>query len=175
MVARILVFVAFSVANAAHSWRWLANPRVHGFYRFFAFESLCALVIIQSTHWFTDPFALQQLLSWFLLAGSLLLAIHGFWLLHVLGRPTGGFEHTTILVNTGAYQYIRHPLYCSLLLGAIGATLKDLSVTAIVLNVVTIALIVLTALVEERENLERFGEAYVSYRARTWMFVPWFF
>ena len=175
MAIQVLVFVAFSAANAAYSWRWLANPRVHGFHRFFAFESLCALVVIQSTNWFTAPFSTHQVVSWLLLAGSLALAIHGFWILRIVGKPSGGIEQTTILVSKGAYRYIRHPLYCSLLLGALGATLKYFSITAIALALIAMTFVVLTALTEEHENLARFGAAYAAYRDRTWMFVPWIF
>src|SRR3989337_275306 len=48
------------------------------------------------------------------------IAAHGFYLLMVIGKPEGHFENTTAIVMLGAYKYIRHPLYASLILFAWG-------------------------------------------------------
>jgi protein-S-isoprenylcysteine O-methyltransferase Ste14 len=106
------------------------------------------------------------------LAGSLLLAVHGFRLLRIAGSPKNDFEDTTVLVTTGAYRYIRHPLYCSLLLGGTGAFLKDPSVLGLLLSVILAGFVFLTGKVEEAENLGRFGEQYRAYMKTTKMFIP---
>ena len=75
---------------------------------------------------------MRQLASWALPLTSLLLAAHGFYLLRRVGKPDRsiedatrlGIEKTTRLVRSGAYRYIRHPLYASLLALAWGAFLK---------------------------------------------------
>jgi hypothetical protein len=41
---RVALFVAVSAAIVRLSWRSLSDPRSHGFYRFFAFEHLSALI-----------------------------------------------------------------------------------------------------------------------------------
>ncbi len=115
-----------------------------------------------------------------LLTVSLFLAIHGFRLLSLLGRPatpardspTYRIENTTTLVTVGAYRYIRHPLYASVLFGAWGAALKAPSPLSIVLGLVATAFLVATAKAEEAENLARFGDAYREYMARTRRFIP---
>ncbi len=65
---------------------------------------------------FRDPFSALQIVSWLLLRPSLILAVHGFHLLRVMGRPEGEIEDTATLLMFGAYKYIRHPLYAFLLL-----------------------------------------------------------
>ena len=100
------------------------RPRSHGFYRFFAFELLLILLLSNIEYWIEDPYSPYQLISWVFLSASLIMAIHGFYLLRVIGKPQAavpgssdfGFENTANLVTIGAYNYIRHPLYTSLLL-----------------------------------------------------------
>lgn len=172
---RTSIFLIFSAANLVYSWPWLRTVRSYGFYRFLAFESLCGLLLVQMPIWFVDPLSAHQLLSWICLAGSLALAMHGFVLLHSTGKPDRGIEPTTLLVTTGAYRYIRHPLYCSLLLLSGGAFMKSFSVISFLLALASTGFVVLTAFAEEQENLARFGSAYASYRTKTKMFVPWVF
>ncbi len=167
------VFVTVSAGIVAASWPSLRDRRSHGFPRFFAFEAIAALVAINLGAWFRDPFSIRQILSWALLLASLLLAIHGFALLRTIGRPSGGLETTTALVTAGAYRYIRHPLYASLLLLAWGAYVKDPSLAAIVLALAASGFLFATARIEEAENVQRFGAAYASYMRRSRMFVPW--
>jgi protein-S-isoprenylcysteine O-methyltransferase Ste14 len=124
-------------------------------------------------HWFGDPFSARQLVSWSLLVLSGLLALHGFWLLGKSGKAIGEFEQTTVLVTGGAYRYIRHPLYASLLYLGLGASLKHISLLTSGLAMAAFICLYITARVEEGENIERFGEAYQMYMQGTKMFVPY--
>ena len=103
------------------------------------------------------------------------LAVHGFRLLRATGRPKGGIEDTSVLVRRGAYKYIRHPLYCSLLLFALGTFLKDYSFISTLLAAVVSAFLAATARVEEIENLQKFGNDYVTYMKETKIFIPFLF
>ena len=96
-------------------------------------------------------------------------------MLRRIGRPEGGIERTTTLVTTGVYRYIRHPLYASLLYGALGVFLKHPSITAGALTLVTGIFTFLTAWVEEREMLSKFGADYATYMKRTTRFLPFVF
>jgi protein-S-isoprenylcysteine O-methyltransferase Ste14 len=162
------------------SWRALRHPGSHGFHRFFAAESMLALIIVNAAAWFDNPLAARQLCSWFLLFGSLFLAIHGFVLLHRLGKPRGAvqgsadfsFERTTTLVRAGAYKYIRHPLYASLLMLTWGAFLKEITPAALLLAACATVFLLATARAEEKENLARFGEQYAAYAQATKRFIP---
>ncbi len=166
------------------SWRSLGAPRSHGFYRFFGFELLFILILLNAPHWFREPLSARQLVSWVLLAASLGLAIEGFRLLRSLGKPVREaprdatllpFENTMALVTSGAYRFIRHPLYASLLAGAWGACLKHPSVASAGLALGASGFVVATAITEERENLARFGPAYAAYMKTTRRFVPFVF
>ena len=48
-------------------------PRSHGFYRFFAWECIAAIIILNIDGWFVDPGSWHQLISWFLLVLSIAL------------------------------------------------------------------------------------------------------
>jgi protein-S-isoprenylcysteine O-methyltransferase Ste14 len=174
-VVQVAAFLLVSVGLVALSLPSLRDPRSHGFYRFFAFEAIMLLIVLNASHWFRDPFMLRQLVSWFLLAVSLFLAVHGFYLLRTVGKPEGPIENTSMLVTRGAYGLIRHPLYSSLLFFSWGAFLKDPSAVGVLLLVITLVAVVATARVEERENLARFGDAYAAYMSRTRMFIPFLF
>jgi protein-S-isoprenylcysteine O-methyltransferase Ste14 len=102
----------------------------------------------------------------------------------VIGRPAQTavqsanlpFENTTTLVMVGAYRWIRHPLYASLLALAWCTYLKSpLGTGSIVLTVGASGFLLATAIAEERENLLRFGAAYADYMKRTRRFVPFVF
>lgn len=170
-----VAFTILSVPVIALSWRYLRDPRHHGFYRLFAYEAILGLLLLNLTGWFGDPWSLRQIASWLLLAASLGLAAHGFYLLRFVGQPAGSIENTTRLVTVGAYRFIRHPLYGSLILFAWGACLKHLTLVNGVLALAATALLVLTARAEERENLARFGDEYAAYLAKTRMFIPYLF
>lgn len=172
---KAIVFVVLSGGILRQSWSSLRNTSSHGFYRFFAFEAILALFLLNVDLWFAEPFSAQQILSWLLLLGSLLLVVHGFRLLKLTGLPEEGIEDTTMLVEVGAYRFIRHPLYASLLLFALGVFFKHISLMAGILLAVALAFLYATARVEERENLERFGADYVGYMQRSKMFIPFLF
>ena len=60
---RVAIFFLASGAILPLSWRALRDLRTHGFYRFFAFESLLALVLLNAPLWFRDPFCARQMAS----------------------------------------------------------------------------------------------------------------
>lgn len=183
-LVRVAIFLAVSAAIIQLSWRSLRDVRSHGFYRFFAFELLSALILLNVPVWFRDPLSAHQLVSWFLGAASIGLAIEGFRLLRVIGRltPTAArsnhlpFENTTTLVTVGVYRFIRHPLYASLLALVWCAYLKNpCAISGIVLALSASGFLVAISVAEERENLVRFGAAYAMYMKRTRRFLPFLF
>ncbi len=161
----------------------LRNPRAHGFYRFFSWEVILILFLINVQHWFANPFSFRQIVSWVFLVVSLLLVVEGVRLFRQRGRLDQGrddaglvgIEKTTELVTTGLYGYIRHPFYSSLLFLGWGIALKDLSWISLLLAGANMALLVVTARKEEAENIRYFGERYRTYMAETKMFVPFLF
>ena len=165
------------------SWRSLLKPLSHGFYRFLAWECMLALVLLNFPMWTKNPFALHQIASWSLLLISLLLAVHAARLLRSIGRPSEdrgdpellSFERTSTLVTTGAYRYIRHPMYAALLFLAWGVFLKDISVPSIALVGGTSIALFFTALRDEEECKHHFGAEYIEYMKTNKRFVPFVF
>ena len=182
-VIRIILFILLSIFLVAFSWRPLHNPRSHGFYRFFAFEGILIIVLLNIPFWFRYPISPLQLISWTFLFFSILFVVQGFYLLRKLGGSTGRetssenlpFENTVNLVTNGIYKYIRHPMYSSLLLLAWAALLKHITIYGISAVLITTAFLVATAKMEERENILFFGSSYEEYIKRTKMFIPHLF
>jgi protein-S-isoprenylcysteine O-methyltransferase Ste14 len=177
------VFVLATVGIAYFSRASLAATRSHGFYRFFAWEAILALTLLNVDGWFRDPFSWHQLISWFLLVVSPFLVIQGIRLLKQVGKPDSerdetpmiGFERTTTLVTVGAYRHIRHPMYSSLLFLAWGVFFKDPSLAGGFLVSAATLLLVATAKIEEAEDVRFFGTAYQDYMKQTKMFIPYLF
>ena len=103
----------------------IKHKRYHGIPRFFAFESIYILILLNIRVWFQDPFSLHQIISWILLILSAYVGVTGFLLLKKRGNSTGNFENTSVLVKSGVYGIIRHPLYLSLFLLGTGVMMKD--------------------------------------------------
>ena len=181
---KIILFVVASAGIVYISRASLRAPRSHGFYRFFAWEAILALILLNLEYWFRDPFSLPQVLSWILLIASAFLVVHAVHLLRIIGKPdaqrsddaaTIGLEKTTHLVSVGAYKYIRHPMYSSLLFLAWGVFFKDPSWLNGILALAATAFLVATAKVEEAEDIRFFGAAYQAYIKQTKMFIPFLF
>ena len=172
----LATFALLSIPAIVVSWPSIRRPGSHGFYRFFGFEGTLLLILLNLTHWFRDPLSPIQACSWLMLAASLLLAVHSFRLLHTRGGPAdSSIESTTTLVRVGAYRFIRHPLYASLLLLAGGAFLKNPSWGTAVLLGLTAAFYFATAVAEERQSLAKFGGEYAAYMRATRRFIPFVF
>lgn len=174
-LAKGILFALFSILLALIFWRSLTSWRKHGFSRYFAFEALLGLVFLNAQGWFLDPLTPRQILSWVFLTSSLLLAVYGFRLLRTIGQPEGPIERTTQLVTAGAYKYIRHPLYSSLILLGAGIYLKGISLESGLLFLLLTGFLFATAKIEETENLNKFGQEYRRYMQRTKMFIPFIF
>jgi len=151
----------------------IRHKRLHGIPRFFSFESIYILVLLNINSWFHDPFSLHQVISWILLILSAYFGIAGFFLLKRKGRPSENFENTTILVKTGVYSFIRHPLYFSLFLLGTGIMMKNITLLNILFGGINLIAIWVTAIREEKEMIEKFGEPYKEYMKETKMFIPY--
>lgn len=180
---QLIVFLLGSFGFLILSFRSISHPVSHGFPRFFAFEAILGLVVLNAPVWFVHPFSPAQILSWALLLGAVLLAIHAIWALRKYGKPDQSvqdsrrlsFEKTTRLVTEGPYKYIRHPMYASLLLFAWGVFLKQISLSSALLLVLISLALYITAFFEERENLSLFGDVYNQYMRLTKRFIPFVF
>ena len=174
------VFLAASVAIYQVSRISLHNYRTHGFYRFFAWEAALALVLLNLNIRAYQPHSVHHYVAIVCLILSGILGSHGFQLLRREGRPDDRrndptllpVEKTTVLVTTGAYKYVRHPLYSSFFLLTWGSYLFIPSLQAGLLAVVATVNVIVAARMEETENLQYFGAVYRDYLKRTKRFIP---
>jgi len=146
--------------------------RYHGIARFFAFESVFILVMLNFNVWFVNPLSPFQLVSWLLLILSIYVVITGYLLLKRKGKPDTNFENTSKLVKSGIYGYIRHPLYLSIFLLGTGVMLKDPKLAQLILGLINLIAIYITARIEENEMIAKFGDEYRTYMKETKMFFP---
>ncbi len=183
LALKAAVFIVATAGLAYVSRASLLAPRSHGLYRFLAWETILVLILLNVEAWFRDPFSWHQIVSWTLLVLSIILVLHGAHLLRVVGKPDKqrqdaslvGIERTTTLVTVGAYRYIRHPLYSSLLFLAWGVFFKEPSWVGGLLAGLGTLFLVATARIEEAENVHFFGPTYEAYMKQTKMFIPFLF
>jgi protein-S-isoprenylcysteine O-methyltransferase Ste14 len=181
---KLIAFVVGTAIIIYVSRASLLRPRSHGFYRFFVWEAVVVLFLLNVNYWFVRPFAWYQIIAWILLFTSIVPVVWGTILLRRKGKPverrTGdpsllAFETTTALVTTGIYRYIRHPLYSSLLLLTWGIFFKVPSITGGGLASAATVLLYFTARADEAECIRFFGEQYREYMLKTRRFIPFIF
>jgi protein-S-isoprenylcysteine O-methyltransferase Ste14 len=178
------LFLVLSAGILYISRASLRVPGSHGFYRFFAWECILALFLINLDVWFQSPFSWHQFISWCLLLLCLVPLILGIHALRTYGKPVirretesqlFAFEKTSALVTQGIYRTIRHPLYLSLILLTWGIFFKDLVWQGFVLALAATLLLLATALADEKECIRFFGDSYQAYMRRTKKFIPFIF
>lgn len=184
MTNTIAVSIAFILAATTITWlsrKPLRHPGSHGFYRFFVWQGILLLFVFHHLVWPSDVFDAPKYLSVNLMLASIFLVIAGWFELKRKGNASPnrkddalfGFEKTTSLVSSGIFRYIRHPMYSSLLLLAWGAFCQRPTAPSIVIVVLTTTFLFLTARADEKECLDYFGDAYLSFKKTTWAFVPY--
>jgi protein-S-isoprenylcysteine O-methyltransferase Ste14 len=130
------------------------------------FVAMCVMLASWPVMCPLDPrrLALPGALRWLGLgaaACALILAVGGLVQLR-------GLENIDHLVTTGVYARIRHPMYAGFVLWIAGWVLRYGAVTGFVVGVVSVGNILYWRWLEERALEAQYGEAYRSYRARTW-------
>lgn len=178
---KIFIFTIITVILFLISRKSLTDIYSHGFYRFFVFEFIIILFLMNVDSWFSSLFSFSQIISWVLLIISLIFVIDGYRTLKAEGKQNEmrlethlyEFEKTTQLVTKSIYQYIRHPMYSSLLFLTWGILFKSISAIGIILTIGTMIALEMAAKIEESENIEYFGDDYEIYMSKTKMFIPY--
>jgi protein-S-isoprenylcysteine O-methyltransferase Ste14 len=178
-----VAFVLLSIPIVIISWKSLKNRNSHGYYRFFSWEAILVLLVFKIEYWFTDPFSIHQVISWILLSISIWFVVAGATALKKRGKQQNirneenlyAFEKTSELVQTGIYRYIRHPLYSSLLFLTWGIYLKNPDWILLIVAIFSSLFLFLTAVADEKECIEYFGDEYIEYAKKTKRFIPFIF
>jgi protein-S-isoprenylcysteine O-methyltransferase Ste14 len=178
---RWIIFGILSLPVIIFSWRTLFHIRSHGFYRFFSWECILWLLVSNYRYWFVHPFGIAQLFSWMFLICSGYVIVAGVIMMKRKGG-TGGqrddntlyaFEKTTELIDTGIFNYIRHPLYSSLLFLGWGIYLKNPDLPLLPFALANTIFLFITAVLDEKECMTTFGPAYREYMKRSKRFIPY--
>ncbi|MBP6498174.1 MAG: isoprenylcysteine carboxylmethyltransferase family protein [Campylobacteraceae bacterium] len=80
-------------------------------------------------------------------------------------------KEDAVLITTGAYAYIRHPMYFSVLIMMLGVVVADINMISMGLYLLLIITLLLKAHKEEKLWMEK-SEAYRAYRQRTKSIIP---
>lgn len=89
---------------------------------------------------------------------------HGYW------KKVDG---SGAIVNHGMYRWIRHPQYTGLMLIALGMVFGWATLTNLIMLPIVVWMYYRLALKEEKQMINEFGDAYVTYMKHTKRFIPW--
>ena len=107
-----------------------------------------------------------------LIAVGIVLAVRGAVDLRGALTPLPRPREGAALVESGAYSFVRHPIYGGLILTAFGWAFGWASVIAVALAAVLAAFLRVKSAREEAWLEQRFPD-YAGYRARTRRLIPW--
>ena len=83
-----------------------------------------------------------------------------------------GEQRPTTMVSSGAFRYVRHPLYLGSILIYLGFTVSTASLFCLGLLVAIVVFYNYIAAYEEKLLLVKFGDAYVAYKKNTGKWAP---
>jgi protein-S-isoprenylcysteine O-methyltransferase Ste14 len=97
------------------------------------------------------------------------------WTLRTLGpnlTDTVVTRKAHTLVTSGPYRYVRHPFYGGAALATLANGLAAANWFLLVTSALVIVLFAIRTRTEEQKLIDRFGESYRVYMARTGRFLP---
>ncbi len=143
---------------------------------------LLALVVFwqPSMHTLASP---DGMLRWLIRAGYFVAVVGFAWgaralgpfdplgIEPILGRLRGTDPPSTPFTVRGPYRWVRHPLYFFVLLMIWSC--PELTADRLLFNALFTAWIIVGTVLEERDLVCAFGEAYRDYERRVPMLIPW--
>lgn len=109
-----------------------------------------------------------QWAGWAVWVLSLIFGVAPIFILRQRGGVEKGqsYVHTTQLVDTSLYAFVRHPQYLGGILFSLSMILLAQHWVILVLGIASIALFYLDILGADQEGLDKFGDDYRSYMQR---------
>lgn len=155
------------------------HPNLTGEYRWGDMGQLVLLFLFLGI-WITDSFVfhystfLEEVISNYIrvpVAGLILIA---GWLLARGGMKAvfGTVREKPVVIITGVFRIVRHPIYTGALLFYLGAVCFTLSIASACFWLIILLFYVLISRYEERILTEAFGEEYTAYKKKTGMLFP---
>ena len=79
-------------------------------------------------------------------------------------------DHT--LVTTGPYRYVRHPFYLAFFVAVMGGAIVAANWFILLAGMIPCGFLIARTRIEEEKLIDRFGDEYREYMAKTGRFVP---
>ena len=137
---------------------------------------LIVLAYLINPHWVAwSQLELPAAVRWLGAAVGMAAALMMAWTLHNLGQNLTDSVVTRSaanLVTSGPYRWIRHPFYVSFALLIVSAALLAANWLIALAGAAVFVLLDLRTPKEERRLLDRFGDDYRNYAARTGKYLP---
>lgn len=105
------------------------------------------------------------------IAGSIV-ALLAFLYINTNLSPYPTPKSNGMLVKTGVYKFIRHPIYSGILWATFGFSLYSENTLRFLIFLSLLVLFILKARYEERLLIEKYPD-YAQYRKTSGMFLPW--
>jgi len=88
------------------------------------------------------------------------------------GKPESGWEATTVLIDSGVFRIVRHPLYLGIAIFTFAFILIFQAIPSIILGLVAIFCFWMASRKEDAFNIGKFGDAYREYMKKVPMWNP---
>jgi len=124
-------------------------------------------------HWTAMP--LPNWLRWIGVISGALCVVLMYWALSSLGKnltDTVVTRAAATLVTHGPYRWVRHPFYVTAVLLMASVTLLTANWLIGNFSLLVLALLAIRTPKEEKMLIERFGQQYRDYMAKTGRFIP---
>ncbi len=135
--------------------------------------TLAYLVAPQSVQWSMLP--VPRPIRWVGAVAGILCSVLMFWTLNSLGKnltDTVVTRKNATLVTHGPYRWVRHPFYVTTALVMFSVTLLTANWLIGMGSIVVLVMLAIRTPKEEQKLVERFGQQYLVYMARTNRFFP---
>jgi protein-S-isoprenylcysteine O-methyltransferase Ste14 len=104
---------------------------------------------------------------------GILLVSWGYWVLGKNWAPSvSGVRSDTVLVTSGVYGFVRHPIYLGAFIFLAALALVATNLLILLPTLALLALLYTSIDEEEAMLIDRFGDEYREYMKRTPRFIP---
>lgn len=119
--------------------------------------------------------ALPILIRWFAVGVATINVAFVFWVHHTLGRQYSAkleIQEQHLLITTGPYSRIRHPMYTIFILFSLSVSLISANLLLILFAIFLSIPFHWITRIEEALLIDQFGDEYRAYMKRTGRFFP---
>ena len=180
--AAVVLPIAASYRIRAHRGGEKLDRRQEGLFVLLTLRPAALVAAVSLVAYMIDPRSMDwssmPLPAWARWGGVGLATLGGallVWTFHTLGpnlTDTVVTRRVHTLVTSGPYRWVRHPLYTATALTVVGNSLTAANWFLLAVGALVFTVMVIRTRREEKFLLDRFGDAYREYMARTGRFFP---